>query len=46
MDQLMQQTGMSEEDIEHLTEEMESMFEGMEMEEGRRWALIPPVQHV
>lgn len=34
MDQLMQQTGMSEEDIEHLTEEMESMFEGMEMEEG------------
>ena len=37
MDQLMQQTGMSEEDIEHLTEEMESMFE--DGDGGRRrWA--------
>ena len=33
MDQLMQQTGMGEEDIENLAGEMENMFEGMDTEE-------------
>lgn len=34
MDQLMEQTGMTEEDIENLTQEMENMFEDVDTEEG------------
>lgn len=34
MDQLMEQTGMTEEDIENLTQEMENMLEDVDTEEG------------
>lgn len=33
IDQLMQQTGMSKEDVNNLTEQMNSMFEGMDIDE-------------